>query len=152
MAEAVADGLILTDARHLYHAFAAVAWLGCIRRGVPRDEALQFVAHKVLDRMQRHPLDERDARIYHQRYLEDLETFRQEQAADQATRASAKPPTRASVRSSATSMSVSPRRASRKRPCRQGRDERDAAFARERAAKVFAPDDDFSAEDDGDVH
>jgi hypothetical protein len=153
VAEDVADGHILTDARHLYHAFAAVAWLGCIRRGVPRDEALQFVAHKVLDRMQRHPLDERDARVYHQRYLEDLETFRQEQAESQAARAKREA---ADARERAKQRDLDVRlteaRIQKETVLGKAQMERDAALARERTVSIFKPDDDFSAEDDGDVH
>lgn len=153
IAEDVADGHILTDARHLYHAFAAVAWLNCIRRGVPRDEALKFVAHKVFDRMQRHPLDERDARVYHQRYLEDLDTFRQEQAESQAARSRREA---AEARERAKQRDLDHRlaeaRIQKETVLGKAQMERDAALARERAAKVFEIDDDFTAEDDSDVH
>jgi hypothetical protein len=148
VAEDVADGYVVTDAAHLYHAFAALAWISCMERGLDREQSLKEVAAKVYDRQQRHPLTERDARAYEARYLEAKEEFVAGQAA-QAKREAKN--AKAREQEQEREMRRFEVRAHQQTELGKAALERDAAEARERTAKVFMPDDGYDSKDDDDV-
>jgi hypothetical protein len=147
VAEDVADGHVVTDAAHPYHGYAGVLWIGCLRRGIDRDQALQEVAAKVLDRIERHPLTERDARAYHQRYLDALQEYDADQAAA-ATRETEEERVRAQEREREARRFES--RTQKDADLKKAAMERDAALARERVARTFMAGS-YNPKDDSDV-
>lgn len=148
VAEDVADGYVLTDAAHLYHAFGALAWISCMERGLDRDQSLREVAAKVYDRQQRHPLTERDARAYEARYLEAKQEFVAGQAAQAKRDAENAKAREQEQERESRRFEV---RAHQQTELGKAAMDRDAALARERMAKTFMSGDGYDPKDDDDV-
>lgn len=142
IAEDIADGHVLCDVHHLYHGLAGLLWLGCMDRGVEREAALEHVAARVLDRQQRHPLNERDARMYHQRYLDAVAVNAAKAAEEEAAR----------KEEQERAAAIAEAKMKLDAEVKKAQMERDAALARERAAKTFVDVDDFDPKDDDDAN